>query len=114
MRAKDGSGEAPVETYEHFASRDVLRCRAGVSLPAGSDTLRSRSGNRAKREPRCTSKSAVSRTFVARTAEPQGADHTNVVPLGITTEGIKVPLRAVEGLDPVEREVAQLTTDTRH
>ena len=75
--------------------------------------------SRCEAEARSTSKSSVSRTFVARTAETLGElmgrrlddvrlavlmldgielkDRTNIVALGITTEGVKVPLGLWEG-----------------
>jgi transposase-like protein len=119
MRAKDEGGEVPVETYEHFARRDVLSAVVLERMLAGVSTRRfvraqEPVGERVEAEARSTSKSAVSRTFVARTSETLKAlmsrrledvrlavlmldgivlkDHTNVVALGITTEGVKVPL----------------------
>ena len=123
MRAKDG-GEVPVETYEHFASRDVLSAVVLERMLAGVSTRRfvrtqEPVGEQIEAAARSTSKSSVSRTFVARTAETLKAlmsrrledvrlavlmldgivlkDHTNVVALGITTEGVKVPLGLWEG-----------------
>jgi putative transposase len=123
-RAADGSGEVALATYAHFADRDALtgvvmeRMLAGVSTrryartqdPVGSDV---------EQTSRSTSKSAVSRTFVARTSERLGElmarrlddmrlavlmldgidlkGRTNVVALGITTEGVKIPLGLWEG-----------------
>jgi putative transposase len=124
MRAKDGGGEVPVETYEHFASRDVLSAVVLERMLAGVSTRRfvrtqEPVGEQVEAEARSTSKSAVSRTFVARTAQTlkelmsrrlddvrlavlmlDGVvlkDHTNVVALGITTDGVKVPLGLWEG-----------------
>ena len=118
VRTADGESEVTLETYEHFAGRDRLgrlaleRILAGVSTrnyrrlqePIGDATARERS----------TSKSSVSRAFVQRTREAlwhlmsrQLADlrlavvmldgieikgRTNVVALGITTEGDKLAL----------------------
>jgi putative transposase len=118
-RTADGESEISLGTYEHFAERDLLgraaleRILAGVSTrkyrrlaePVGAGTV--------ERE-RSTSKSSVSRAFVARTREAlwhlmsrQLADlrlavvildgieikgRTNVVALGITTEGDKLAL----------------------
>jgi putative transposase len=123
-RSSDGSEEVPLVTYEHFADRDALtgvvleRMLAGVSTrryvrtqePVGEDV---------ERASRSTSKSAVSRAFVARTSERLGELMTrrlddirlavlmldgidmkgrcNVVALGITTEGVKIPLGLWEG-----------------
>jgi transposase-like protein len=123
-RTADDESEVPLATYEHFADRDLLqrvvleRMFAGVSTrryprtqePVGEDVeTRSRS----------TSKSAVSRTFVERTRESlaqlmsrdlsdqrlavmmvDGIElkgRTNIVALGITTQGVKVPLGLWEG-----------------
>jgi len=124
MRAKDGSGEVPVETYEHFASRDVLSAVVLERMLAGVSTRRfvrtqEPVGEQVEAQARSTSKSAVSRTFVARTSQTlkelmsrrledvrlavlmlDGVvlkDHTNVVALGITTDGVKVPLGLWEG-----------------
>jgi putative transposase len=76
-------------------------------------------GEEVEAQARSTSKSSVSRTFVARTAQTlkelmsrrlddvrlavlmlDGVvlkDHTNVVALGITTDGVKIPLGLWEG-----------------
>jgi putative transposase len=124
MRAKDGGGEVPVETYEHFASRDVLSAVVLERMLAGVSTRRfvrtqEPVGEQVEAQARSTSKSGVSRTFVARTAQTlkelmsrrlddvrlavlmlDGVvlkDHTNVVALGITTDGVKVPLGLWEG-----------------
>jgi putative transposase len=124
MRAKDGGGEVPVATYEHFASRDALSAVVLERMLAGVSTRRFQRtqepvGEQVEAQARSTSKSAVSRTFVARTSETLKAlmdrrledvrlavlmldgivlkDHTNVVALGITTDGVKVPLGLWEG-----------------
>lgn len=124
MRAKDEGGEVPVETYEHFAARDVLSAVVLERMLAGVSTRRfvrtqEPVGEEVEAQARSTSKSAVSRTFVARTAQTlkdlmsrrlddvrlavlmlDGVvlkDHTNVVALGITTDGVKVPLGLWEG-----------------
>jgi putative transposase len=124
VRTADGGSEVELATYQHFADRDPLarvvleRMLAGVSTrryprtqePVGEDVeARSRS----------TSKSAVSRSFVERTREALGelmsrqlADlrlavmmldglelkgRMMIVALGITTQGVKVPLGLWEG-----------------
>jgi putative transposase len=124
MRAKDEGGEVPLETYEHFASRDVLSAVVLERMLAGVSTRRfvrtqEPVGEQVEAEARSTSKSSVSRTFVARTAQTlkelmsrrlddvrlavlmlDGVvlkDHTNVVALGITTDGVKIPLGLWEG-----------------
>jgi putative transposase len=124
VRAADGSGELPVAAYELFSSTELLgrlaleRMLGGLSTrryglglePVGTVVEQSASG---------TSKSAVSRRFVAMThtalAELLAADlsaldlvclmvdgvgfgeHTCVVALGIDLDGTKHPLALVEG-----------------
>jgi putative transposase len=124
VRAADGSGELPVAAYELFSGTELLgrlaleRMLGGLSTrrygrgpePVGSQATQAASG---------TSKSAVSRRFVAMThtalAELLAADlskldlvavmidgvvlgeHTCVVVLGIDIDGTKHPLALVEG-----------------
>ena len=123
-RTADGESEVALATYEHFADRDALqrvvleRMLAGVSTrryPRTQEPV----GEHVESRSRSTSKSAVSRTFVERTrealAELMGRDladmrlavmmldgielkgRTNIVALGITTQGVKVPLGLWEG-----------------
>jgi len=77
MRAGDGSGELPVPTYELFSSTEVLgrmamqRMLAGLSTrryPVGLEPV----GQRVEQSARSTSKSAVSRRFVAATETALG------------------------------------------
>ena len=123
-RSVDGSREVEVASYAQFASRDLL---AGVileQLAAGVSTRRfSRTrepvGERVARGERSVSKSAVSRAFVSRTRDQLKAlmsrdlsdlriavlmidgialkHRTNVVALGISTEGEKLALGLWEG-----------------
>jgi putative transposase len=124
VRSADGREEVPLQTYRHFADRDPLtrvvleRMLAGVSTrryPRTQEPV----GTEIEDRARSTSKSAISRTFVARTRETlaelmsrrlddvrlavlmlDGIDlkgRCNVVALGITTEGVKVPLGLWEG-----------------
>jgi putative transposase len=124
MRAADGSAELPVASYELFSSTEVLgrmaldRMLAGLSTrhyPAGLEPV----GTRTEQTATATSRSAVSRRFVAATetaltallaADLSGlelvalmvdgvhfAEHTCVVALGIDIDGIKHPLSLVEG-----------------
>jgi putative transposase len=134
MRATDGSGELPVASYELFSGTEVLgrmameRMLAGLSTrhyPAGLEPV----GARAEQAAAATSRSAVSRRFVAATetalAQLLAADlrrldlvafmvdgvhfgeHTCVVALGIDIDGVKHPLALVEG----STENATLVTD---
>jgi transposase-like protein len=124
VRTADGAAEVGLATYAHFADRDPLtrvvleQMLAGVSTrrfartrePVGEDVLGAE---------RSTSKSAVSREFVGRTREHLDALMSRslqdvrlavlmldgielkgrccVVALGITTDGIKVPLGLWDG-----------------
>ncbi len=124
MRTADDERELPVETYVYFADRDPLtravmdRMLAGVSTrkyatvgePVGSDV---------DAESSATSKSAVSEMFIERTRSAleelmsrrlddvrlavmmldgiEIADRTHVVALGISTDGVKIPLGLWEG-----------------
>lgn len=74
MRTKDGRSEVSLAGCEHFASRDALsrvvlepdaRQRVGAALPACQEPV----GDEVESDARSESKSAVSRTFVRRTAE---------------------------------------------
>src|SRR5215207_4200419 len=124
VRSADGSEEVPLETYRHFADRDPLTRLVLEQMVAGVSTRRFERtrepvGEEVEREARSVSKSAVSREFVARTRENLEAlmgrrlddvrlavlmidgielkGRTNVVALGITTEGVKLPLGLWEG-----------------
>ena len=134
MRATDGSGELPVESYELFSRTEVLGRMAIARMLAGLSTRRypvglEPVGQRVEESARSTSKSAVSRRFVAATetalAQLLGADlrgldlvafmvdgvhfgeHCCVVALGIDIDGVKHPLALVEG----STENATLVTD---
>ena len=124
VRSADGSEEVQLRSYAHFADRDALsrvvleRMLAGVStrrFPRTQEPV----GDEVEAEARSTSKSALSREFVATTRENLEAlmsrrlddvrlavmmidgielkGRTNVVALGITTEGVKIPLGLWEG-----------------
>ena len=124
VRAADGASEVPLETYRHFADRDPLTRLVCEQMLAGVSTRRFERtrepvGGEVEEEARSTSKSAVSREFVARTRENLEAlmsrrlddlrlavlmidgielkGRTNVVALGITTDGVKLPLGLWEG-----------------
>jgi len=77
MRAVDGTGELPVPAYELFSRTEVLgrmameRMLAGLSTrryPVGLEPV----GQRVEQSARATSKSAVSRRFVAATETALG------------------------------------------
>jgi putative transposase len=124
VRTADGEAEVPLGTYEHFADRDPLGRVVLERMLAGVSTRRYRRtqepvGEEVEVRARSTSKSAVSRTFVERTCEALGelmsrqlADlrlavmmldglelkgRMMIVALGITTEGVKIPLVLWEG-----------------
>ncbi len=138
VRATDGTGEVTMTTYAHFADRDPLtkvvleQMLAGVSTrrfvrtrePVGQDVL--------DRE-RSASKSAVSREFVGRTGEHLRALMSRsladvrlaalmldglelkgrccVVALGVTTDGVKVPLGLWDGSTENKRVCVELLAD---
>ena len=124
VRAADGSGEVPVPSYEHFASTEVLGRMAMERMLAGLSTRRygvglEPVGARVEAASTATSRSAVSRRFIAATetaladllARPLGGldlvalmvdgvhfgEHLCVVALGIDIDGTKHPLALVEG-----------------
>lgn len=138
MRSADDESELSVSTYEHFADRDPLtravmdRMLAGVSTrrfagtgePVGSEV-----------EDKATSKSrsTVSELFIERTRTALSelmerrlddvrlaammidgleiADRTHVVCLGITTQGVKVPLGLWEGSTEIATLARALLSD---
>jgi putative transposase len=124
VRSADGREEVRLATYEYFADRDPLTRSVLERMLAGVSTRRYRRtqepvGIEVEQAARSTSKSSVSRTFIERTRgalselisrrlddvrlavmmidglELQG--RTDVVALGITTEGVKIPLGLSEG-----------------
>ena len=124
VRAADGSGEVQMATYAHFADRDPLTAVVLEQMLAGVSTRRfSRTrepvGEDVVDSERSTSKSAVSREFVGRTGEHLRAPMSRsladvrlaalmidgielkgrccVVCLGVTTDGVKVPLGLGDG-----------------
>lgn len=138
MRSADDERELALPAYEHFADRDPLtravmdrmlagvstRRYAGVGEPVGAEVEDGASA---------TSKSSVSEAFVERTAIALQelmarqlddmrlaammidgliiAERTHVVALGITTEGVKVPLGLWEGSTENTTLVRALLTD---
>ena len=124
VRSVDGESEVPLASYEHFADRDPLARVVLERMLAGVSTRRYRRtqepvGEDVEVKARSTSKSAVSRTFVERTRVALGElmsrqladlrlavmmidgielkERMMIVALGITTEGVKVPLGLWEG-----------------
>jgi putative transposase len=124
IRTADGSGELAVPAYELFTSTELLGRMAMERMLAGVSTRRypvalEPVGHDVTAESTSTSKSAVSRKFVAMTetalvdllaADLSGLDlvalmidgvhfanHLCVVALGIGIDGVKHPLALVEG-----------------
>jgi putative transposase len=124
MRTADDERELPVQTYGYFADRDPLtravmdRMLAGVSTRRFAD-VGEPVGSEIEASSSSTGKTAVSDMFIERTRTALGelmsrrlddirlavmmldgleiADRTHVVALGITTEGVKIPLGLWEG-----------------
>lgn len=134
VRAADGSTELPIRSYELFNGTELLGELAMERMLAGLSTRRYRVGlepvgTGVEAAATATSKSAVSRKFVAATetalAELMAADlskldlvalmidgvhfgeHLCVVALGIGIDGVKHPLALAEG----STENATLVTD---
>jgi putative transposase len=137
-RTADGEGEVPLVTYEHFADRDQLGDVVLERMLAGVSTRKYRRaqepvGTEVETDARSTSKSAVSRTFVQRTRDQlwnlmnrpladmrlavmmlDGIElhgRTNIVALGITTEGDKLALGLWDGSTENSTVVAALLAD---
>jgi putative transposase len=140
VRAVDGSGELHLPSYDLFSSTEILgqmaleRMLAGLSsrrYPAGLEPVGTAIGAR----PASTSKSAVSRRFVAATETAlaglmsrrlddldlvaflvDGAhfgEHCCVVALGIGIDGTKHPLSLAEGSTENKTLVTGLIADLR-
>jgi transposase-like protein len=124
VRSADGRAEVRLRTYEYFADRDSLTRSVLERMLAGVSTRRYRRtqepvGAEVERAARSTSRSSVSRGFIERTREAlvelmsrrlddvrlavmmiDGLELQGrccVVALGITTEGVKIPLGLWEG-----------------
>jgi len=137
-RTADGEGEVPLVSYEHFADRDQLGDVVLERMLAGVSTRKYRRaqepvGTEVETDARSTSKSAVSRTFVQRTRDQlwnlmnrpladmrlavmmlDGIElhgRTNIVALGITTEGDKLALGLWDGSTENSTVVAALLAD---
>ena len=124
VRTADSEREVPLQTYEYFADRDPLARVVLERMLAGVSTRRYRRtqepvGEEVETQARSTSKSSVSRTFVERTRSALGElmsrqladlrlavmmidgielkERMMIVALGITTEGVKIPLGLWKG-----------------
>jgi putative transposase len=140
VRSADGTREVAVPTYQAFAATDLLgelaldRMLAKLSTrryPAGLEPV----GGQVERTATGTSRSAVSRRFVAATEQAltellaqdlseldlvalmvdgfKVAEHTCVVALGITGDGTKVPLGLAEGATENATVVRELLAGLR-
>ena len=137
-RTVDGESELPLQTYEHFADRDALEEVVLERMLAGVSTRQYRRaqepvGEQLETDARSTSKSAASRVFVARTRQQlwklmrrplsdlrlavimlDGIElhgYTNIVALGITTEGEKLALGLWDGSTENAAVAAALLSD---
>jgi putative transposase len=134
VRAADGSGELHLPSYDLFSSTEILGRMALEKMLAGLSSRRyghglEPAGQAVEQAAAATSKSAVSRRFVAATETAleqlmtrrlddldlvafmadgvHFGEHTCVVALGIDIEGVKHPLAIEEG----STENATLVTD---
>ena len=134
VRAADGSGELHLASYDLFSSTEILGQLALEKMLAGLSSRRyphglEPAGQAVEAQAASTSKSAVSRRFVAATETAlaelmtrrlDGLDlvalmvdgvhfgeHTCIVALGIGIDGVKHPLAVEEG----STENATLVTD---
>ncbi|CAN5606165.1 hypothetical protein BH09ACT7_BH09ACT7_60360 [soil metagenome] len=140
VRTADGSAELPVASYELFSSTEILGRMAMEKMLAGISTRRypvglEPVGGKVTEKCSATSKSAVSRRFVAMTetalAELLAADLSGldlvalmidgvhfaesccIVALGIGIDGVKHPLALVEGSTENATLVTDLLVDLR-
>jgi putative transposase len=140
VRAADGTGELPIPSYELFTSTEILGKMAMEKMLAGLSTRRypvglEPVGQQVDETSSATSKSAVSRRFVAMTetalAELLSRDLSGldlvalmidgvhfaesccVVALGIDIDGTKHPLALVEGSTENATLVTELLVDLR-
>jgi putative transposase len=137
-RTADDEREVPLGTYAYFADRDPLtrvvleQMLAGVSTRRFSRT-REPVGETVAAGERSASKSAVSREFVARTREHLDAlmsrslqdmrlaalmvdgielkGRCAIVALGVSTEGVKIPLGLWDGSTENKTVTAHLLAD---
>jgi putative transposase len=124
VRTADDEHDLPVESYGYFADRDPLTRAVMDRMLAGVSTRRFARvgepvGEEVERASCSTSKTSVSEMFVERTRTALGelmgrrlddvrlavmmldgleiADRVHVVALGISTDGVKIPLGLWEG-----------------
>jgi transposase-like protein len=124
IRSADDERELPLQTYEYFADRDPLTRAVMDRMLAGVSTRRFARvgepvGTGVEASSSATSKTTVSELFIERTRGALGelmsrrlddvrlavmmldglelAERTHVVALGITTDGVKIPLGLWEG-----------------
>jgi putative transposase len=124
VRTADGSRELPLATYEYFADRDPLQRAVMDRMLAGVSTRKFARvgepvGDEVEQTASAKSKSSVSEMFIERTRTALQelmarrledmrlavmmldgldiAERCHVVALGITTDGVKVPLGLWEG-----------------
>jgi putative transposase len=140
VRSADGARELPVPTWQAFAATELLdqlaleRMLAKLSTrryPHGLEPV----GSQVEHAATGTSRSAISRRFVAATEHALAellaqdlsgldlvalmidgirvAEHTCVVALGITLDGTKVPLALAEGATENATVVRELLTGLR-
>jgi len=138
MRTADDEHELPVSSYEYFADRDPLTRAVMDRMLAGVSTRKYQVvgepvGEEIEQQASATSKSTVSELFIERTRTALGelmsrrlddvrlavmmldgleiADRTHVVALGISTEGVKIPLGLWEGSTQNATLVSMLLAD---
>ena len=138
VRTADDERELPVKSYEYFADRDPLTRAVMDRMLAGVSTRKfvvvgEPVGEEVEQEASSTSKSTVSELFIERTRTALGelmgrrlddvrlavmmldgleiADRTHVVALGISTEGVKIPLGLWEGSTENATLVSMLLAD---
>ena len=124
----------PVTTYEYFADRDPLQRAVMGRMLAGVSTRKFARvaepvGSGVEAKARSKTKSTVSELFIEKTCTALGelmarrlddmrlavmmldgleiAERVHVVALGVSTDGVKVPLGLWEGLDG-ERDAGAL------
>jgi putative transposase len=138
MRTADDRHELPVQSYEYFADRDPLTRAVMDRMLAGVSTRKYKVvgepvGDEVEDSSSSTSKSTVSELFIERTRTALSelmarrlddvrlavmmldgleiADRTHVVALGISTEGVKIPLGLWEGSTENATLVSMLLAD---